>query len=106
MEKVISFNRDGTLQPWGGPITKEMLLKLKEEGSVIGTGGGAVGETQRKQWINRLGIEPDFALSKGELGKLKEMYPDAEYIHVDDAGVNIEGFRTLKPRDFVKEFGR
>ena len=105
MAKVFSFDRDDTLALSSGPITLEMLKKLKEKGYVIGTGGGVSGEEQARQW-RRWGIEPDFALTKSDLGKLRELYPGAEITHVGDDQVDEEiaekfGYNYLTPEEFV-----
>ena len=105
MAKVFSFDRDDTLALSSGPITLEMLKKLKEKGYVIGTGGGVSGEEQARQW-RRWGIEPEFALTKSDLGKLRELYPGAEITHVGDDQVDEEiaekfGYNYLTPEEFV-----
>jgi len=105
MVKVFSFDRDDTLALSSGPITLEMLKELKEKGYVIGTGGGVSGEEQARQW-RRWGIEPDFALTKSDLGKLRELYPGAEITHVGDDQLDEEiakkfGYNYLTPEEFV-----
>jgi len=105
MAKVFSFDRDDTLALSSGPITLEMLKKLKEKGYIIGTGGGVSGEEQARQW-RRWGIAPDFALTKSDLGKLRELYPGAEITHVGDDQVDEEiaekfGYNYLTPEEFV-----
>jgi len=105
MVKVFSFDRDDTLALSSGPITLEMLKELKEKGYVIGTGGGVSGEEQARQW-RRWGIEPDFALTKGDLGELRELYPGAEITHVGDDQADEEiakkfGYNYLTPEEFV-----
>lgn len=105
MVKVLSFDRDDTLALSSGPITLKMLKRLKEKGYVIGTGGGVSGEEQERQW-RRWGIEPDFALTKSDLGKLRELYPGAEITHVGDDQVDEEiakkfGYNYLTPEEFV-----
>jgi len=80
---VYCLDRDGTLAPWGGVVPMELLKKLQAEGHKVGTGGGAVPEEQRQQWRS-YGVEPDFALSKGELDKLRDMFPGETIIQVDD----------------------
>jgi hypothetical protein len=105
MAKVFSFDRDDTLALSSGPITLEMLRKLKEKGYVIGTGGGVSGEEQARQWTS-WGIRPDFALTKSDLGKLRELYPGAEITHVGDDEVDEEiakkcGYNYLTPEEFV-----
>jgi len=80
---VYTFDRDGCLEPWAGPIPMNILKELQAKGHRVGTGGGAAPEEQRQQWRS-YGIEPDFALSKGELDKLRDMYPGETIIQVDD----------------------
>jgi hypothetical protein len=105
MAKVFSFDRDDTLALSSGPITLDMLKRLKEKGYIIGTGGGVSGEEQERQW-RRWGIAPDFALTKSDLGKLRELYPGAEVTHVGDNQVDEEiaekfGYNYLTPEEFV-----
>lgn len=105
MAKVFSFDRDDTLALSSGPITLEMLKKLKEKDYIIGTGGGVSGEEQARQW-RRWGMAPDFALTKSDLGKLRELYPGAEITHVGDDQVDEEiakkfGYNYLTPGEFV-----
>jgi len=80
---VYIFDRDGTLEPWGGIIPICILKDLQSKGHKVGAGGGADPEEQREQWRAH-GIEPDFALLKGELDRLKEMFPGEVMIQVDD----------------------
>jgi hypothetical protein len=106
MRKVISFDRDGTVFFGGGPVTKEMLLKLKAEGIIIGPAGGALGHELQQQWLAH-GVEPDFWLSKPELGKLKEFYPEAVITHVGDTEddkywARRAGIEFMDVEEFVK----
>ena len=77
--RVYSFDRDGTLEPWGGPIPMDTLRRLQAQGSLVGTGGGAPAEEQRQQWVEH-GVVPDFAVTKTELYTVS--HPN--YIHVGD----------------------
>lgn len=107
--RVFSFDRDNCLQPWGGPITRETLIKLKRLDCIIGTGGGATADEQRSQW-QEWGIEPDFAFTKGDLGKLREMYPDTEITHIgDDLTDKVIAqqfnYTYLTPAQFMGKYG-
>jgi quercetin dioxygenase-like cupin family protein len=96
--RVISVDRDGVLL-WGDPpgiVSTEDLRSLRAKGYIVGTGGGAPGEEQRAEWLAH-GIEPDFALSKGELLSLRERYPNGDFIHVDNEPVVVHGFKTIMP---------
>ena len=102
---VYAFDRDGCLQPWGGSIPMGVLKELQAKGHKVGTGGGAAAEEQRQQWRS-YGIEPDFALSKGELDKLRDMYPGETIIQIDD-DVNqarlakANGRKFMTPAEFL-----
>ncbi|MBW2562391.1 MAG: SIS domain-containing protein, partial [Deltaproteobacteria bacterium] len=72
---------------------------LQAKGHKVGTGGGAASEEQRQQWRSH-GVEPDFALSKGELDRLKEMFPGEEVIQIDD-DVNQANLAKANGRKFM-----
>jgi len=76
-----------------------ILKELQAKGHRVGTGGGAAPEEQRRQWRS-YGIEPDFALSKGELDKLRDMYPGETIIQVDD-DVNQTRLAEASGRKFM-----
>jgi len=102
---VYCFDRDGCLEPWGGPIPMSALKELQAKGHKVGTGGGAAPEEQRQQWRSH-GVEPDFALSKGELDKLRDTYPGETIIQVDD-DINqakiaeASGRKFMTPAEFL-----
>jgi len=82
-----------------------ILKELQAKGHRVGTGGGAAPEEQREQWRS-YGLEPDFALSKGELDKLRDMYPGEIIIQVDD-DINqariaeADGRKFMTPAEFL-----
>jgi len=104
---IYAFDRDGCLTPWGGPISMEKLGELQLGGHRIGCGGGAAAEEQKQQWVEH-GVIPDFAYSKGDLWRLRQLFPNEEIIQVDDditQGVRAqaEGRKFLTPWQFLGE---
>jgi len=82
----------------------EILVELRRCGYKLATGGGASGEEQRRQWIERLGIDPNYAVSKAEVADLKNY--EQEVIHVDNDPVAIPGVKHMFPADFLEWFRR
>ncbi|NIQ06764.1 MAG: hypothetical protein GWO20_13860, partial [Candidatus Korarchaeota archaeon] len=73
-EVLISFDIDGTLKGYGGPITTKHIKKAKENTIV----GGGSSRSVRSQWIvwQELGIKPEFLVFKNNLPRLPERYPE------------------------------
>ena len=83
---VHSFDIDGTLtvgKP-SGIITRDMILGFQESGDIIGSCSQNYIYEQMESW-NKLGVIPDFMISKDYLFLIKRYYPNADrYIHYGD----------------------
>lgn len=100
---VISFDIDGTLDLGDppGPITRDMVLRAKELGFIIGSCSDRSASSQRAIWT-RLNIEPDFVALKHMLGDVKQQFDARSYLHIGDRDLDQQ-FAAKAGFDFLWE---
>lgn len=81
--RIAIFDRDMTLEPFGGPVPFSILKAMQGHGWLLATGGSADPMEQEAQWLAR-GVRPDLLCWKGGLNDLARRFPDATVIYVDD----------------------
>jgi len=82
---LISFDIDGTLEVGDppGPLTMDMVRKVKEKGFLIGSCSDRPISAQRAIWKEN-DIEVDFVISKHMLSDVKQKFPADVYCHIGD----------------------
>jgi len=98
---VLSFDIDGTLDlgdPPGG-ITREMVLRAKESGFIIGSCSDRSPSSQQLIW-EKLQIEPDFLARKHMLDEVKTNFAAARYLHIGDRDLDKQ-FAEMAGFDFL-----
>ncbi len=108
-KKLVAFDIDGTV--WfgdpPGPITKAMVKREQDSGSIICGSSGKFAFVQKVMWRGH-GIRLDAAVTKLKLAKLKKKFKADVYVDVgDDVETDgkvskASGFIFLKPEDYVK----
>lgn len=101
---LFSFDIDGTLKRYGGPINAKNIRRTRKKGATIGGGSSRSVKNQRIIW-QEMKIEPDFIVFKNNLPKIRKRYPEMnKFYHVDDTVRNIQGFKILRPEEFLTKF--
>ncbi|MCL0105365.1 hypothetical protein M1N90_01225 [Dehalococcoidia bacterium] len=82
---LISFDIDGTLEVGDppGPLTMDMVRKVKEKGFLIGSCSDRPISAQRAIW-NENDIEVDFVIPKHMLSDVKKKFTADVYCHIGD----------------------
>jgi predicted mannosyl-3-phosphoglycerate phosphatase (HAD superfamily) len=98
---LLSFDIDGTLylgDPPGG-ISREMVLRAKEAGFVIGSCSDRSPSSQQTMW-EKLDIDPDFVARKHMLDEVKERFSMERYLHIGDRDLDKQ-FAEMAGFDFM-----
>ncbi len=107
MQRVVSFDIDGTLESGGPPgaVTRAHVLHQRELGHLIGSASDRTVTDQRRIW-QALEIEPDFVVLKHRIAEVREMFPTVvEFWHVGDGRMDMyfakeAGFTYFEPGEF------
>ena len=100
---IFSFDIDGTLEVGDppGPITLDLVKRVKELGHVIGSCSDRTLSEQASMW-ERNGIEAEFTSLKYQLPEILERFPCERAVHIGDSYVDKmyserAGFTYLAP---------
>lgn len=109
MGLLISFDIDGTLETGDppGPLTMDMVRRVKELGAVIGSCSDRSATSQQALW-DRNDIEPDFIALKHRLEDVKTRFDKERYIHIGDRDLDQQyalkaGFEFLWPDEALTQ---